>query len=539
MKHKAVGTFVGLCVLAGLVALLALPAGMVDALMQSTPVPVGDRGGSGGGSAAQATPTTGGLGGFAIPTVTPGGGLTEGIGQATPTPAGDTPEPETGGLPALTDADLEALNLAPEDVPAAFAANRAVEEYAVSAIIEQIRPSAPELADMIQALSDEYGWSGSIGVRYTACDPALPVSDIYSEIGQLGGPDLARAFIDDPRVGALYETLGYAVTGTELPVHGMVTSTSNEPTTCFDAETEYNLNFDYQGLLIAVSLTVNSQTDRALVENLFGQLAPVLVAKVDALSDTPFDPTPGAPSTEAATETPTEIALEPTATEAPAVTTAPPATPKPTTQAGLLFGATNTPGAGSSDPVLQQIDAIMPTIEELALPQPPFNLNEGESGIFSLDEMVADFEASGLTELAPAIQQAGTANNLLGQVMRIWDTGDECPDTAGLSIESDVSVFPSAAEAQAYLADEGIRQAWLNTGFFNTYEISGGTATARGSLAIDCGPVTLYGQIINSGRFNITALVIAYSTASEADMESVVDTLNQFVAQKLAGAGIE
>jgi hypothetical protein len=497
MRTKTFWVVLSVGLLAGLLALTALPVGIADARQQASPTP-------------------GGLGGLTIATATPA--------SAAPT---DTPaQTGPGGLPVLGDADLEALNLAPEDVPAQFAANREVSTYNLPDLIEQIRPASADLADTMQAISDEYGWLVSVGVAYTACDASLPVSKLYSEVGQLAGVDLARAFIDDPRLPLVYQTVGYTTEQSDLAgVHGWLTSMP-ATATCFDSETEYNLNFDYQGLLISASVTVNAATDQALVENLLGQLAPILVAKVDALNPAGFEPTP----TGGVVAAPTEAAL-PTTPAQP--------TPKPTSS-GFTFGATATPAAyPSGDDTLQQIDAIMPTIDELALPQPPFVLDTELTGIFTAEDLVTDLQSLGMTELATAVQQASAANNLLGEVTYVWDTGDTCPDTAGLSVESDVAVYDTQAHAQAYLADEGIRQAWLNTGIFQTYDITNGVVTAQGTFTNQCGTMAVYGQVINSGRFNFTALVIAYSTASEADMQGVVDTLNQFVLQKLTTAGIE
>lgn len=507
MRQRAIGLILGAGVLVALTLMLVFPPAMAGAFQQATPTP-------------------GGL----------GGGLTQGLGQPTATPVATEQEPVAGGLPALSDADLEALNLAAEDVPAAFAANRAVESFSVSAVVEQLRAAAPDLADIMQALSDDYGWTHSIQVSYTACEPTVPVASITSEVAQMGGPEQARAFIDDPRVETLYETLGYTVVAPSeaLPVHGLILIMGNQVPACFDAETEYSLGFDYQGMLLNLSLIVNAETDRALVESLFAQLVPMMTAKVGALAGGALDAT--ALPTEAA---PTETAV-PTETEAIPPTTAPQATPKPTL-GGLFFGATATPSADVEDSAtLERINAIMPTTKELALPQPPFALNEALSGIFTLDELVADAENNGLIELAAAIQAAGSATGLAGEVARLWDVGSECPNTPGLSVESDVTVFPSAEAAQTYLADEGIRQAWLNMGAFTSYEIEGNVITARGALPDygGCGPAALYAQVITHGRFTITALVIAASSASEADMVSVVETLNQYIASKLDAAEI-
>lgn len=500
MRRRAIGLIAGAGVLLALGVALVMPPAMVGAYQQATPTP-------------------GGL----------GSGLTQGLGQPTAAPVATEPGPVIGGVPALSDADLEALNLAPGDVPAAFAANRAVESFSVSAVIEQLRAAAPALADTMQALSDEYGWTHSVQVSYTACEPTVPVTSIASEVAPMGGPEQARAFIDDPRVEALYAALGYTIVApsSAVPVHGLIMTISNPVPDCFPAETEYSLGFDHQGMLFNLSLTVHAETDRTLVEDLFAQLVPMITAKLDALDVTAL-PTQAAPTTVA----PTQAALP---------TTAPQATPKPPL-GGLLFGATAAPSEAVDDTAtLERIDAIMPTIEELALPQPPFALDEPLSGITTLDELVANAQSSGFTELAAATRAAGSATGLAGEVIRLWNVGDQCPNTPGLSVESNVGVFPSAQAALTYLADEGIRQAWLNTGIFTSYEIEGGVITARGALPDygGCGPAAIYGQVITHGRFTITAVVIAASSANEADMVSAVETLNRYVASKLDTAGIE
>lgn len=197
---------------------------------------------------------------------------------------------------------------------------------------------------------------------------------------------------------------------------------------------------------------------------------------------------------------------------------------------------------GGSD-VLRQIDAAMPTLADVALPLPPFSLNEGASGVWTLEQYQAVFQSQGIAEVADAIQWAGTDYHLSGLVAREWNRGSGCGDTPFYVLGISVFVFGSEAGAQAYLADEALQRALLSAVLYPSLDVkaSSESLTVRGTLSADqgpCGAMTTYMQAVPAGRFVLAATLIAPSSAPEADLWSVLDTVNQIAAQKLAQAGI-
>jgi len=476
------------------------------------------------------TPTKPGL---FIPTSTP---------NASPTPT----TPAAPAFPPLSAEDLNALNIQPGDVPDEFAMNQVVQAFTTADIVSALRDAGyTDLADVAQRLADTYGWTTSQGMTYTSCQPTLPVDEIRSEVAQLASPEAARAFLEDADAQNLFQELGY--TGDSAPnVHGWQMTLPHEGV-CFAQETEYTLMFDYWGLLITVAITADANTDPNLVWGLLDQLAPLLVARADALAPTPFPPTPtpGGGETvvtvtaEAPTAAPTELVITAVPTQE-AATAAPTEPPAPTEAALLptptpfLIGPANTPAPLDASATLAELDALMPTLAEIGLPSPPFSENAELSGVFTFEEVVQLAQNIGVPALADAIEAAGTRDHMLGEVMRVWDTGDQCPATAALSLEVDLILFATAAGAQANLADEGTEQAWLDTGVFQSFEARpDGSVLGVGSLPHPCGQLSIYALSTNQGRVNIAVSAMATASATEDDILSALDVLTHYMAGKL------
>ncbi|NLX08605.1 MAG: hypothetical protein GXY36_03025 [Chloroflexi bacterium] len=530
---------------------VAFPLARATAQGVATPTPGGLGGGLSGGlgiptstPASDAPPgptaTTGG-GIFAIPTSTPSGAGTSGT--------------EDSGLPRLSTEELEALNLQAADIPADYGAVQEITTYTTAETAELLTGFSQAAADELTRIAEQYGWADSVGASYTFCQPNLPVSEISSEVGQLASVEAARAFASDPAVEQFFASLGYTVAPSDA-VHGWLLTL---PITgvCFPEEIEYSLNFEYWGFLVSVGMTANADTDPALVTGLLNQLAPVITARIDALAPQPFEPTPVPGSViepEAPTGPPdTQPTLTPAlpgsggATEIPA--TLPPAG-QPTLTPALPGGATpaapaitaepTLPGVSADRATLEDLAAVMPTIEDMGLPAPPFSLNEGVSGTYTLEEVAANTEASGLTALGAVLREAGQRYGAIGQETRVWDTGDACPGTVGLSVELALTLFDTAEGAQALPADEALNRAWLDTGLYTRFETVSDGVIGYGAIPFHpCGAVDIYSKSVPYGRFLIDTVFLASSPSSEADMLAAIDVLTGYMISQIDAADLE
>ncbi|MBN2303148.1 MAG: hypothetical protein JXQ72_01645 [Anaerolineae bacterium] len=483
------------------------------------------------GAQGDPTPTVAPLGDFAIPTSTPapnagGGGLV--VPTATPSSGGGllipTATPAAAaepGLPVLTDDQLASLNVQPGDVPADFAASRETNVFYAADAVASLRDSQyTELADTWEAVSNEYGWLQTTGVSYTSCQPNVPVDKIYSEVSQFYSPAAGRAFFEDVRTGMMLGALGYELTTAET-VHGWTITRPIADPTCFEFEIEYTLAFEYWGMYVWVSMTADGNTDPGLVYGLLDQLAAVLVARIDALAAQPFPPTP-LPGGESAPP-PTQAALVPTNTALP-----PTWTPVPPTD--VPAGAT-----------MADVDAVMPALADTGLPSPPFALNQDLSGTYTPDQLVALIRGGNLVGVANAVQDAGQRNGLIGQLTRLWDTGSACPNTVGFAFEIDVALFQTAQGAQAYAADDGIRQAWLMTGLYSDFEtLPDGSVVGIGASPFhQCGVVSLYNKSLAHGRFLILISITSNVQADTAPILAALDVMANQMAARLDAAGLE
>jgi len=314
-----------------------------------------------------ASPTPGAGGGLLIPTSTPepGGGLLiptntpaagGGLLIPTSTPAGgliiptSTPAPAEPSFPPLDETGLTAINLQPSDVPADFAANQEVKTFTAEGMTSDLQNAgASELAASFQQITAIYGWQFSVGISYTSCQPNLPISKIYSEVGQFSSASAGRRFFDDPQVQDFFAALGYSLSPAET-VHGWRAIYGPDTGTCFPQETEYAVFFEYWGLMLTVSMTANADTDPQLVWSLVDQLIPIVIAHADAQATQPFPPTP----------VPGAVLLEPT----PAMTPPTPALPVPTPVV-----LPPTPAAPRA--TLQDLAGAMPTMDDLGMDSPP------------------------------------------------------------------------------------------------------------------------------------------------------------------------
>ncbi|MCL4239582.1 MAG: hypothetical protein KJ047_15205 [Anaerolineae bacterium] len=513
--------------------LFSLVAGLAILVAALTLLPAGVAGAQG------ATPTTGllsdgvfpsgspspasGGDGLLIPTSTPSGGLL----IPTSTPSGgliiptSTPAPSEPSFPPLSEDDLADINLQPSDVPGDFAASQQVDLFTAEEMIAALNEAGmTDQAASFQQIAATYGWHSSSGVTYTSCQPNVPISEIYSEVGQFTGAAEGRAFFEDPQVQDFFTALGYTLVPAEN-VHGWRTTLGPGAGACFAQETEYGLFFEYWGLFITVSMTADANTDPGLVNGLVDQLAAQVVAHADALASTPFPPTP-VPG--AVVVVPTPVTVAPT-----------PATVVPTP---AVVVPTPTPEIARA--TLQDLEPIMPTMDELGMDSPPWQLDQSLSGVYTLDQLVALFQSGGLAEIAEATQQAGQRAGLVGQVSYLWDTGTSCGDPALLDVEIDIALFNDAQGSVSYMNDSAIQQAWLNTGVFGSVTPSGGGQLWEGGTTYHrCGTVIFRNWVVTQDRFMIMIALTASASADPNEVVAIAQNIAIFTGDKITRAGLQ
>ncbi|MEB2289267.1 MAG: hypothetical protein OZ934_14300 [Anaerolineae bacterium] len=462
------------------------------------------------------TPQTGG--GLLIPTSTPeaGGGL------LIPT---STPAPTEPSFPPLTDAQLTAINLQPADVPADFAANQTTDTFTTESMMGGLNQAGqPELATALQQISATYGWQRSIGVNYASCQTSVPISEIYSDVGQFSDPAVGRAFFDDPQVQAFFVGLGYELTPAEN-VHGWQDTRSLEESACFTQETEYWVFMEYWGLLITVSMTADANTDPQLVWNLVDQLVGTVIAHADALASQPFPPTP----------TPGAVVLQPT-----------PATPLPKTPAApmatIALPQLPTPTEATKLATLQDVAAAMPTISDLELQSPPWALDNITSATSTASQVVAMLQSGGMLDLANAVLSVGQQAGFVGQVTRLWSTGLDCSMVVQ-DLEITVALFNDSQGPVTYMNNILIQQGWLNTGLFSNimpHSVNGvmGQLWSGGTTFDPCGPVAYRILVVPHGRFLITVFSIADPASNLDDLDDANEYVVELTIGKLEGAGL-
>ena len=513
MMRPITQSFVFVAGLAVLVAALALlPTGAADARQAATPT----TGLLSDGLFPSGSPSpASGDGGLLIPTSTPSGGLL----IPTSTPSGgliiptSTPAPSEPSFPPLSEDDLADINLHAADVPGDFAANQQVDTFTAEEMLVALNDAGmTDQAASFQQFSATYGWQNSVGFTYTSCQPNVPISEIYSEVGQFTGSAEGRAFFEDLQVQDFFTALGYAVAPAEN-VHGWRTTLGPGPGACFAQETEYGLMFEYWGLFITVSMVADANTDPGLVNGLVDQLAAQVVAHADAMASIPFPPTP----------VPGAVVVVPT----PAIVV-----PTP-----VVVVATPTPEAARA--TLQDIESIMPTMDELGMDSPPWVRDQSLSGIYTFEQLVALFQSGGLAEIADATQQAGQRAGLIGQVSYLWNTETTCGDPALLDVEIDVALFNDAQGSALYMNDSAMQQAWLNTGVFGSIAPSGQGQLWEGSTDFHrCGKAVFRNWVVTHDRFMIMVALTASASADPNEVVAIAQNIATFTVDKIGKAGL-
>lgn len=470
------------------------------------------------------TGTPEGDGGLLVPTVTPTSGL------LIPT---STAAPSEPSFPPLSDEQLGAILVQPADVPADFAASQNVETYVVSNTVAALAESgSAELAASLEQIISTYGWERSKVVNYSLCRPDLPIDQIYSSVGQFSTSALGRAFFDDPQVQAVFAEQDYELIPIQTP-HGWRATTALEEAPCFAKETVYWVFFEYWGLLGIVAMRADANTDPQLVWNLIDQLVGVVLAHADAVASQPFPPTPTpgavAPTPTATVVKPTTVLVLPPTPTAPVAT---PTQPKPLTPTAVVKFAS-----------LQDIDAAMPTIDDLELLSPPWALDDTTSGTSTASQVVAQLQSGSRYELAASVQRVGQQAGLVGQVTRLWSTGLDCTIPVQ-DVQIVVALFNDSQGPVTYMNDVIMQQAWINTGLFtNIMPYQMGNTTGQlwiGGTTFDpCAPVAYRTLVMPYGRFLITVLTIAAVTSNLDNLNNANEYLVELTITKLEEAGLQ
>ena len=255
--------------------------------------------------------------------------------------------------------------------------------------------------------------------------------------------------------------------------------------------------FDYWGLIFVIEADTQSTADPGLARSIMEPLAPPLIARANALSQTTF-----------------------------------PATPVPAEQVRLMTETTS----------LSDLGAYMPSLAEIGVTGTTHTLNGQFSHSYTLDQIVENYRALN-TRLADAIAQAGRTYGLNGQEVRLWDTGSTCPNILGLSIEVDVALFERPAGAEAYMNDANLQQAWASTGLLTTFTPESDGILMLGQIpGHHCGPIRVVGKMVPFERLLITVVVNAYQEVEQQEVIGILkDTATYIVANlymsKLPGPG--
>ncbi|MBN2303147.1 MAG: toll/interleukin-1 receptor domain-containing protein [Anaerolineae bacterium] len=203
-------------------------------------------------------------------------------------------------------------------------------------------------------------------------------------------------------------------------------------------------------------------------------------------------------------------------------------------------GTVTLPTATPYYATLEDLDTIMPTMQEAGLSSPPFVLNTQFSGIRPPDLGGEVGRDVGLGAVVDASEAAAERDGYRGQVARSWDTGTACPDSEHQGLQINISLFDTPEGAVRYMNDTGIQQAWLDSGIYITFEPQeNGILATGGWPAHWCGPVVFYQIFRTHGRFQVAAQSTGRADADPAMLIAEADLLVRYMIQKIDQAGME
>jgi hypothetical protein len=401
-------------------------------------------------------------------------------------------------LARLTDDQLQGLLTRSDELPEAVKGSAPSTARADMRLgLADMMKAWPEAANRFQQILDYYSWHTGAAIRFDACPLHRSVDMVQVEVYQLPSTSAARSLVDDPALHGFFTVLGAEPTPADN-LHGWYLSsvpmTNGE---CYPDEFQNLLVFDYWGLIFVIEADTQSTADPGLARSLMEPLAVPLIARVDALNQAAFTPTP-----------------------------------IPAEQVRLMTETTR----------LADLGAYMPTLTEIGVTGTTHTLNGQFSHSYTLDQIVENYRGLN-TGLADAIAQAGRTYGLNGQEVRLWDTGSACPSILGLSIEVDVALFERPAGAEAYMNDANLQQAWASTGLLTTFTPESDGILMLGQIpGHHCGPIRVVGKMVPFERLLITVVVNAYQDVEQQQVIDILkDTATFIVANlymsKLPGPG--
>jgi hypothetical protein len=402
-----------------------------------------------------------------------------------------------GSIPPLSLEQLQDLVTRMEYLPGSYQATATQSTYSASMTedMQEIRSSWPAAADRLDAIINQYGWNEYIGVSYDTCQPDRAISSIDIKVSQLSSAESARAFIDDISVRAFFEALEEPI-GDSTPLHGWIsTSVFPDEGTCFAEEDYYYLMFEHWGLLFSVQVTVQAGTDSALPLDMLNTIGRQIVQMVDMQYTVGF-----------------------------------PATPVPSPVTGSLTASLT----------LDNLERVLPSDSEIALPTNTYVLNQDVSLIFSLADMVDAYQDLNLLTLANSLQQVGRTHGFIGQGVRLWEPIENCPASA-LSVELDVALFETADGPTGFMSDPLYQQAWLDTGLLTQFvPQDDGTMLVYGSMPNHhCGSARIVEKMIPVDRVLLTLAITTYDVVPDAEVVSLIEPTMYLALAKLQFAAPE
>jgi hypothetical protein len=399
-----------------------------------------------------------------------------------------TPNPLAAAqFPALSDDALKNLLPPLDELPAELRPDTQADYYVPDSktTSDSLRSSWPEAADRFDRIARTYGWAEGIGVRYDTCHLKQPVVGVSIEMHQFESPAVAQAFIDDPLLHSFMRGTLFDIWPSST-VHGLEGVSLATEGDCYPQEKRIMLYFEYWGLFFSLSAGLNASADPAVGITLLNSLIPPMLARLDPMAVNPLPPTPA-----------------------------------PASEFKLITEAIK----------LSDLPRLMPALDEFdeSLTS-TYSSNRQIGKTYTLQDFVEAYRNINLPTLADALAQAGRTYGLIGQEVRIWDTGNDCPNILGLSLEVDIALFERPAGAHDYMIDPALQQSWIGTGLMTSYVQDGDSVVMYGQIpGHRCGPVQVVGRMTPFERLLITVVVNSYNGANQQEVLDIVNIFSQQV----------
>ena len=408
-----------------------------------------------------------------------------------------TPQPTPDiNLSTLSDEQLRALLPGSDKLGALLNATLNPEDYrheADSSIGAEFYADWPAVAEELEYLYGAYGDYPAIGTEYTPCkELSLPIGRFDLSVEQHPDAALLRQFFDDPKMRGLMTALQFELRDAEA-VHGWSMTRTDQDGACYTLEDRHEVVFEQWGLLFDVAFEVEAGSDPAPIWGVINRLVLLITGQVKTLD----------------------------------MAASLPATPVPSGEPSVLHTIT-----------LHDVERGVPPSEWLE-EDSPWTLNQSVSRSYTLAEYIAAYENLDMPELASAIAQAGAEHGMVGQVVRIWDTGADCPSIVGLVLEIDIALFETATGALGYMNDAALQQAWRNTGNVLSFTPTGDQVQVLGRYPNHrCGSLQVVEKKFTYDRLLITVSLTGYDFVDQQEIATVVDNMVIMMGMSLGLVGV-